>query len=129
MLGNEVLSGTADRERDGAERGRMTASGVRVGDAMRTAGDEEGARVEMLMEPTLARQRAQTITRGCVTAAWCLVLLVLPQQQRCRPLAPSCREGRCFVVVLIDLFCYVRGHSIAWGVVVLAIVPLLGNPV
>jgi len=32
---------TCDREQDGAERGRMTASGVRVGDAMGTAGDEE----------------------------------------------------------------------------------------
>jgi len=35
---------TYDRERDGAGRGRMTVSGVRVGDSMGTDGDEEGAR-------------------------------------------------------------------------------------
>jgi len=33
-----------DHERDGAERERMRASGVRISDAMGTAGDREGVR-------------------------------------------------------------------------------------
>jgi len=36
---------TCDRERDGVERGRMTASGVRMGDAIEMAGDEKGGDV------------------------------------------------------------------------------------
>ena len=35
---------SCDGERDGAERGRMTASGVRMGEAIGTAGDEQGGR-------------------------------------------------------------------------------------
>jgi len=48
--------------------------------------------VEMVMEPTLARLRDQTITRGRVIAVWCLVFLALLLRSSFHPLAPSCRR-------------------------------------